>query len=185
MVDVKKEEKKNGNLKENGTYLFMEEVTEASCKGAIEWILEENFREERKPFLHLIINSPGGSCDACFALVDIMRGSSIPVRTTGLGMIASCGFIIFITGAKGHRVLTPNTSILSHQYSWGSWGKHHELVADRVEQDRLHEKIINHYKKCLNLPKKVIEEKLLPEKDVWLSASEALKLNVCDKVKDL
>jgi ATP-dependent Clp protease protease subunit len=177
--------KDSDELKQNGTYLLMEDITVSSCKSVIQWILEENFAKQKKDHLQLIINSPGGELDGCFALIDVMRGSKIPIHTTGLGMIASCGFIIFITGEKGHRVLTPNTSILSHQYSWSSWGKHHALVADRVEQDRVHERIVNHYIKCLGLSKKIIQEKLLPESDVWLSASECLKLGICDKVKDL
>jgi ATP-dependent Clp protease, protease subunit len=175
----------SGSLKDNGVYLLMEDISASSCKGVIEWILEENFKKERKDHLNLIINSPGGDCSACFALLDVMRGSKIPVHTTGLGCIASCGFIIFIAGAKGHRVLTPNTSILSHQYSWSSWGKHHDLVADRVEQDLTHERILNHYKKCLGISKKIIEEKLLPAKDVWLTHKQCIEYNICDVVKDL
>jgi ATP-dependent Clp protease protease subunit len=175
----------DGNLRDNGVYILMEDITPASCKGAIEWILEENFKQEKRKYLNLIINSYGGDCCASFALTDVMRGSKIPVHTTGLGSIASCGFMIFIAGAKGQRVLTPNTSILSHQYSWAAWGKHHELTGAREEQDLTHERILNHYKKCLGMSKKDIEEKLLTPTDVWLSAKQALDLGICDKVKDL
>ena len=73
------------------------------------------------------------SVPSCFALIDIMKGSRIPIHTVGLGVIASCGLLLFITGEKGKRTLTPNTSILSHQYSWGSYGKEHELFAQVKE----------------------------------------------------
>jgi len=91
-------------------------------------------------------------------------------------MIASCGLLMFISGTKGRRVLTPNTSILSHQYSWGTYGKEHELIAVEKEYDLTTERMVNHYKKCTGLSEKDIRKYLLPAHDVWLSAKEAKKL---------
>ena len=105
------------SLGEEGIYLFMEDFNEESCKGAINFILTHNIQDKPLKKLQLMINSPGGSVHACFALIDVMKGSRIPVHTIGLGMIASCGILTFMAGQKGHRYLTPNTSILSHQYS--------------------------------------------------------------------
>jgi ATP-dependent Clp protease protease subunit len=172
-------------LEARGIHLLMDEIHELSIKPVIEWILKENLKSKRAKKLTLIVSSFGGSVSDAFALIDVMRGSAIPIHTIGLGAVGSSGFLIFITGKKGERILTPNTSILSHQYSWGDYGKHHELVGSRVEQDLTHERFINHYKKCLGLSKKDIEEKLLKETDVWLTAKEALELGICDKVKDL
>jgi ATP-dependent Clp protease protease subunit len=151
----------------------------------VEWIFEANFTEERPEMLNLIITSPGGDLNAAFALIDVMRGSAIPVRTIGLGQIASAGLMIFIAGDKGMRILTPNTSILSHQYSWGAIGKEHELFATVKEFDLTTKKMIQHYKKCTGLTEAKIREVLLPPQDVWLSPQEAKKLGLCDDVKDL
>ena len=57
-------------------------------------ILEENLQAKKKPFLQLMISSPGGDVSSCFALIDIMNGSKIPIRTIGLGCVASCGLSI-------------------------------------------------------------------------------------------
>jgi ATP-dependent Clp protease protease subunit len=100
-------------------------------------------------------------------------------------MIASCGLLMFITGTKGRRVLTPNTSILSHQYSWGSIGKEHELFARVRELELTTERMINHYKKCTGLNETAIRKYLLPAHDVWLGAKEAKKLGLCDKVEQI
>jgi ATP-dependent Clp protease protease subunit len=164
---------------------MMEDISLSTCKNAVEWILEANFTEERPELLNLLICSPGGDLNAAFALVDTMRGSAIPIRTIGLGQIASAGLLIFISGDKGQRILTPNTSILSHQYSWGAIGKEHELFATVREFDLTTKRMIAHYKKCTGLDEKYIREKLLPPQDVWLSAMEAKKLGLCDDVKDL
>jgi ATP-dependent Clp protease, protease subunit len=163
----------------------MEEVTLSTSKQAVEWIFEANFAEERPEMMNLIITSPGGDLNAAFALVDVMRGSSIPIRTVGLGQVASAGLMIFIAGTHGQRILTPNTSILSHQYSWGAFGKEHELFAQIKEFDLTTKRMIAHYKKCTGLKEDQIREYLLPPQDIWLSSVEAKKLGICDDVKDL
>lgn len=166
-----------------GTHLFMSDVDEISCKEAIEFILKHNIEKKKNKHLQLMICSNGGDVPAAFALIDVMKASKIPVHTVGLGVIASCGLLIFIAGEPGKRVLTPNTSILSHQYSWGSWGKEHELFAQVKEFELSTERMINHYKKCTGLDESKIREHLLPPEDRWLSAKEAKKLNLCDEVK--
>jgi ATP-dependent Clp protease protease subunit len=163
----------------------MDDITVSNTKAAVEWVLETNFSENPPDMMNLIITSPGGDLNAAFALIDVMRGSSVPVRTIGLGQIASAGLLIFISGKKGQRILTPNTSILSHQYTWGSYGKEHELMAQVKEFDLTTTRVINHYKKCTGLKEDVIRKLLLPPQDVWLSAEEALELKLCDTVKDL
>jgi ATP-dependent Clp protease, protease subunit len=142
----------------------MEDISLSSAKNVVEWIFEANFAEERPELLNLIICSPGGDLNAAFAVIDVMRGSAIPVRTIGLGQIASAGLMMFIAGTKGHRLLTPNTSILSHQYSWGAFGKEHELFATVKEFDLTTKKMIQHYKKCSGLAEAKIREVLLRQR---------------------
>ena len=167
-----------------GHHVFMGDVTQETMKPLIDWIIAENYnKDNKKKELTLGICSPGGDLHACFALVDIMKGSKIPIRTIGMGMIASCGLLMFISGTKGRRVLTPNTSILSHQYSWGSYGKEHELFSAVKEYDLTTERMVTHYKKCTGLSEKDIRKYLLPPHDVWLSAKEAKKLGLCDSIK--
>ncbi len=72
----------------------MEEINLQTAKQTVEWIFECNFQEERPDLLNLIITSPGGDLNAAFAIIDTMRGSAIPIRTIGLGQIASAGLMI-------------------------------------------------------------------------------------------
>lgn len=171
-------------VEDNGMYLFMDEFTNSSCEKAIRFIIEKNLlpSSKRPKKLTFIINSPGGDVNSCFALIDTVKSSAIPVHTVGLGLIASCGFNLFISGTKGHRVLTPNTSILSHQFSWGTAGKEHELFAVVKEFNLTKQRIVDHYKKCTGLDEKKIRKHLLPAEDVWLSAEEAVKLGVADAI---
>lgn len=186
MADLELPVFNNSNVSENGIFYFTGEVTVDSTKQVINWILDNNFEQNgRVDALKLIITSYGGDLHAAFALIDVMRGSSIPVHTIGLGIIASAGLLIFISGEPGTRIITPNTSILSHQYTWGSYGKEHELIASTKEFDLTTKRMVAHYKKCTGLEEDVIREKLLPPQDVWLSHAEAKKFNLVDSVKNL
>ena len=170
-------------LRESGMYVFMDEVNHETIKPIIEWILYENYvTQHKKKELLLMICSEGGDLSACFALVDTMRASQIPIKTVGLGLIASSGLLIFISGTKGRRVLTPNTSILSHQFSAASEGKSHELFATVREFELTNRRIIEHYKLCTGLDESTIMAQLLPAQDVWLDHDAALKLNLCDAI---
>jgi len=92
-------------LQANGMYVFMGAVNDENIAPIVEWILHENFvvKKKRKELL-LMICSEGGDMGAAFALIDVMRSSIIPVKTVGLGMIASAGLLEHLT--KCHVVAT-------------------------------------------------------------------------------
>ena len=167
-----------------GIMYFSDGFDSQTTKPVIQAIIEKNLmpNSSRPKELTLVINSPGGQVHSAFALIDTMKGSAIPVKTVGLGMIASCGLLTFMSGTKGRRVITPNTSILSHQYSWGSGGKEHELFARVREFELSTARMLEHYKKCTGLSEKKVRDILLPPEDRWLSAKEAVKYGIADKI---
>lgn len=173
-------------LVDHGIYVLMDGITNDSVRPVIEWILHENHvRKKKYRELLLMICSNGGVLEDAFALIDVMKSSRIPIKTVGLGSIASCGLLIFLAGSPGRRVLTPNTSILSHQFSWGSSGKVHELFATVKEFQLTETRMIEHYRATTGLDDDVIKKVLLPPQDVYLSAQEALQYHICDEVADL
>jgi ATP-dependent Clp protease protease subunit len=129
-----------------------------------------------------MICSEGGDLEPAFALIDVMKNSKIPIKTVGLGQIASCGLLIFLAGTPGRRVLTPNTSILSHQFSWGSEGKAHELFATVKEFELTQRRMLELYKDSTQLDEATIKSVLVPPQDVYLSAEEALAYGLVDKI---
>ena len=156
-------------------------VSENVCKEIIEFNITE-----KVDHIQLIINSPGGSCPAGFAIIDIIEWSRLPIYTTGIGMIASMGLLIFMTGQKGKRVITPRTSILSHRYSAMTWGNHSQLLAGRKEQDLEHQRIIDHYLLYSGIEtKEELEKHLLRDVDTWLTPEEAVKYGIADIVEPL
>jgi ATP-dependent Clp protease protease subunit len=174
--------RKTTALEDRGIYMFTGDVDDEQCDSIIRWILEENF-ENRHPMLTLIINSPGGYVSSGFAVVDAIVGSQIPIRTLGLGVIASMGLLMFIAGHKGERILTPNTLIMSHQWLGGTEGKEHELIAGIKRDSLISDMITRHYKKHTGLPINKVRKYLLPPSDVYLTAVEAKELGLCDQIR--
>lgn len=173
------------SIEDHHYYLLNDEFNAKSTGELIKFIISRNLMAKEKPkMMKLIINSPGGEVSSAFALIDTMKGSKIPICTYGLGEIASCGLLTFIAGEKGKRFITRNTAILSHQFSWGSWGKEHELMARVKEFNNTQERIIEHYKRCTGLTEKQIKTYLLPPEDVWLTAKEAVKYGIADEIVD-
>lgn len=173
-------------LNDHGIMVFMDAVSSETIKPVIEWILHENHvRKKKHKELLLMICSDGGSISDAFALIDTMRSSRIPIKTVGLGSIASAGLMIFLSGTPGRRILTPNTSILSHQFSWGTSGKAHELFATVKEFELTQKRMIEHYRNSTGLEDETIQRVLLPPQDVYLSAEEALEYHICDHIAEI
>lgn len=171
-------------LRAAGVLLLTTEFNQETIMPLVRQILEWNLMDPNSAPEHikLYINSPGGSVHSAFHLIDTMKQSRIPVHTIGMGLIASCGVLTMMAGEKGHRYITQNTSVMSHQYAWGSQGKEHELMARVKEFEMSTKRMIDHYKKCTGKDEKYIRKELLAESDHWLSAEETIKHGIADHV---
>lgn len=188
MVQYKKDSDGGGDrksLSDLGIIHLTGEIDDGAAQGVCEKILEINMAAQADQ-IQMIINSPGGSCSAGFAIVDLMEWSRIPVYTTGLGRIASMGLLIFMSGEKGHRILTPRTSILSHRFSAVAYGSHSQLIAQRREEDLMHRRIVEHYLAYSGIrDERALTETLLREVDTWLTPEEAVSYGIADAVERL
>lgn len=183
MADDKKTTDTIPTLSQNHFFLLNKEIDQFSTGEVISFILERNFMTMNKPTeIRIIINSQGGELNSALALTDVMEASSIPVWTYGLGSLCSAALSIFITGYKGKRFITRNTSILSHQFSWGMGGKEHELLASVKEIDLTKKRLFEHYKKHTKQSDATIKKYLLPAEDCWLNAKEAVRFGLADVI---
>jgi len=181
----KNKEQQQKSLQEYGIIYVSGRINESTAESVCKEIIECNIKAEVNQ-IQVIINSPGGSCPAGFSIIDIMEWSRIPVYTTGIGMIASMALLLFMTGEKGHRVITPRTSILSHRYSAFSFGNHSQLIAGRKEEDLEHERIINHYLSYSGIKsREELEKFLLKDVDTWLTPEEAIQYGLADVIEPL
>ena len=159
-------------------------INDKQAAQAVSWILANNFLEKPPSELVLMINSPGGSAASAFAIIEAMRGSSIPIKTVGMGQICSAGLLIFMNGSKGRRIITPTCSIMSHQFSTAIGGPYHELVNSQKELDYTHKRILDTYKKCTGKSESYIMKHLLNPHDAWMSPEEAVMHKIADSISD-
>ena len=136
--------------------------------------------ENPKAPIHMYINSPGGSVVDGLAIVDTMNLISCPVYTYCIGQCASMGSIFLTSGENGHRYALPNSRIMIHQVSGGSQGTYEDMKRSIDEAGRLNELLAGIISKTTNKPLKEVKKDM--DRDYFMSADEALKYGIVDKV---
>lgn len=182
------------DIKQNFIYL-KGDITTESCAAAIENIVALNYPEteldsegfsvagEYPDVINLFITSSGGDMSAGFALINVIRGSRIPVRTIALGEACSAALCILMSGAQ--RVATPFTSLMSHQFLSSSEGSYDDLVNATVAFKNYHLKMLHFYVQCTQLSESYIKKHLLTSKDYYFEPEKAVEYNIVDLVVDL
>jgi ATP-dependent Clp protease, protease subunit len=181
--DVTSEFNVDDILNAEAIHTLFGEINQEQVESAIRFILAHNCVPKKKKFITLIVNSQGGDLNDAFALIDIMTHSKVPVHTLGLGQISSSGLMIFMAGAQGHRVLTPNTHIMSHQWSGTFEGKIHELLSAQEDFRQTTARMLAHYKRHSKLTEEQIQTHLLPASDVYLTAEQAVQMGIADRIQ--
>ena len=85
-----------------------------------------------------------------------------------------------MAGAKGKRYSLPHSRIMIHQPSGGAQGQASDVEIQAKEMLRLKKMINNAYHKHTGVSLSVIEKAM--DRDNFMSASEALKFGLIDKV---
>lgn len=134
--------------------------------------------EERKP-IKLFINSNGGSAIGCLEIIDAINLSKTPVYTINIGLAASAGLDVFITGKK--RFCYPNATFLFHE---GSTSLSSIDAGKFRNYSDWYDRLLKRTKDNLIKNTKVTPE-LYKEKqndDWWFFAEEAIEYGFCDEV---
>lgn len=164
--------------------LFLSDVT-PEIADAIEHIIriynvmdKDLPTEERKP-IKLFINSNGGSAIGCLEIIDAINLSKTPVYTINIGLAASAGLDVFITGKK--RFCYPNATFLFHE---GSTSLSSIDAGKFRNYSDWYDRLLKRTKDNLIKNTKVTPE-LYKEKqndDWWFFAEEAIEYGFCDEV---
>ena len=130
--------------------------------------------------ISLYINSPGGSVSAGLAIYDTMQYIRPNVSTICLGMAASMGAVLLTAGADGKRLALPNAKIMIHQPMGGMQGQASDIEIHAKEILKTREKLNEILAKHTRQPLDKIEADT--DRDYYLSAEEALKYGIVDKI---
>lgn len=136
--------------------------------------------ENSKEDIKLYINSPGGSVTAALAIYDTMQHVKADVSTICVGQAASAAAVLLACGAKGKRFSLPNSRVLLHQIMGGAEGQQKDIVIAANEITRMKNQINQILSKHTSQPVKKIEQDT--DRDYWMSADEAKKYSVLDKI---
>jgi ATP-dependent Clp protease protease subunit len=163
------------------THLLNGEIDDNSIEKVLKWLIYENM-DDRPKVLSLYINSIGGDVCSTFGLVDLMRTSKHVIRTIGVGNVMSAATLILSAGKKGHRYITQNTSVMSHQHSEEFEGKYHDIKSRLAESDMINQRMALILSQNSNLSFKHVKTKLLKSTDVWLTAHQTIEYGIADHI---
>jgi len=130
--------------------------------------------------IFLYINSPGGSVYDALAIYDTMQYVKSDIQTVGIGVQASAAAFLLSSGTKGKRTILPNSTVMIHQPSSGTRGKVTDMEIDLKESLRIKHRLNEIMARNTGQTVKKITEDM--ERDYWMTADEALKYGVVDKV---
>ena len=136
--------------------------------------------EDPKKEISLYVNSPGGAVTSTLAMVDTMNHIQPPVATYCVGLAASGAAILLSAGAKGKRFALPNAEIMIHQPHGGAEGQATDIEITAKQILKLRERLNKILAKNTGQKLDKIEKDV--ERDFFMTAEEAVKYGIIDKV---
>ncbi len=130
--------------------------------------------------ISMYINSPGGSISSAFAMYDTMRFIKPEVHTICMGMAASAGAFLLLSGAQGKRFALPNSEVMIHQPSGGAQGQASDIAITAKRILRTRDKLNRIFADHTGQPLERIERDV--ERDHYMSAEEALEYGIIDRI---
>jgi ATP-dependent Clp protease protease subunit len=148
-------------------------VDNESMKAAIRKLWYMQLSSPNEPIL-IVINSPGGSVDAGFALWDQIKGLTCPVKTVVTGIAASMGSVLSLA--------TANARIMIHQPSISGVvrGQASDIEIHAKEIIKTRERLVQLYVEATGQSADTIDQAL--ERDLWMSAQEAKTFGLIDHI---
>jgi len=126
------------------------------------------------------INSPGGLVTAGLAIYDTMNYVKCDIATLCMGQAASMGALLLAAGANGKRYALPNSRILIHQPMGGYQGQATDIDIHAQEILRMREDLNRIL--SLHTGQNIKKIKTDTERDYFMSAEEAVKYGIIDKM---
>lgn len=130
--------------------------------------------------ISIYLNTPGGSVYAGLGIYDTMQFIRSRVATICTGMAASMGAVLLVAGEKGMRAALPHSRVMIHQPMGGIQGQASDIEITAKEilklKDELYQIISDHSGQTVQ---KIRQD---ADRDYWMTAEEALKYGMIDKV---
>jgi len=136
-----------------------------------------NDNDEDK-YINLHINSYGGDAYGMLGTIDVIRLSKYPIRGIAKGQVMSAGAYILI-GCK-ERIMTKNSIMMLHDLNTFINGTYKDISSEYDHVKTLQKIVYSYLESNSNKDKEWWENKL--QRNLYLSADEALELGLIDKI---
>ena len=167
------------------------EVTEHSASLIVaQMLFLESENSDRD--ISLYINSPGGLVTAGLAIYDTMQFIKPDIQTIVIGQAASMGSFLAQAGTAGKRWVLPESRTMIHRVSSGTPGTRGSVHVQELqfedakrtydESQRINKRLTELYVRHNTAGKSYEELYELMKFDTFLSAEQAVKMGLADKV---
>lgn len=136
--------------------------------------------EDPKKDIYLYINSPGGNIKDGLAIIDTMNFIKPDVSTICVGMAASMGAMILLSGTKGKRFALPNAEVMIHQPWGGAEGQASDIEISARQIVKHKEILYKMISKNTGQTLSKIEKDA--DRNYWMDSQEAKKYGIIDAV---
>ena len=164
----------------NDRIIFLsEEVNDTTASLVVAQLLYLEAQDPDKD-IQFYINSPGGSVTAGMAIYDTMQYIKCDVATICVGMAASMGAFLLSSGAKGKRMVLPNSEIMIHQPSAGTQGQITDMAIHMKRLQTIKERMNRILSENCGQPLETVAAAC--ERDNFMTADEAKAFGLIDRV---
>ncbi len=133
----------------------------------------------------MMISTHGGVASDMFSILDIMdmvKERTCDIETFGIGKVMSAGVPILAAGTKGKRKVGRNCRIMLHNVMAGTGGTIFSMENELEEIKWVQERYIETLASYTKLTPSKIKKLLKTQKDVYISAEEAIKMGIADEI---
>ena len=156
------------------------EITDELCAQACIALLQLE-SEDAEADITIMLNSPGGSVQAGFMLIDTMRILKCDVEVICMGLAASMGAMILMAGTKGKRQALPHARIMLHQPLGGaSLMQATDFEITAREMSRTKKEIYDFICSCTGKSYSQVSEDC--DRNFWMTSQEAAQYGIIDSV---
>jgi len=155
------------------------EVNDAVASSIVAQLLFLEAQDPEKD-IYFYINSPGGVITSGMSIFDTMNYIKPDIVTICIGQAASMGAFLLASGTEGKRYALPHARIMIHQPSGGAQGQSTDIQIQAREIQRLKDTLNEILAEKTGKKVKQIEKDT--ERDYFMSAEEAVKYGLIDKI---
>ena len=128
----------------------------------------------------VLIDSPGGDVDAGYAIFDMIRFVSAPVRIVGMGLVASAAALVLLAVPKERRLGLPNSHYLIHQPLSGIRGVATEIEIHARELEKTRERVNRVIAEETGQSMDRVRKDT--DRDFWMNAEEAIAYGLISRI---